>query len=87
MAILIGALLAALLLNVAMVRGSYEQTDLRRDVGRAAQDIQSLQSELSAASASLPQRARDLGMVPAGPPRMIELSTGQVVGTTQDAGQ
>lgn len=87
MVILVGALVAALLLNVAMVRGSYEQTELNRDVAHARQDIETLQGELNHSKATLDEGATELGMVNSTPPRMVELSTGQVVGGTDDAGQ
>lgn len=87
MTILVGALVAVLLLNVAMARGSYEHTDLGREVDQAQQDIQARQSELRAAESDLPRRAAALGMVDAQPPRMIELSTGRVVSGPDGTGQ
>jgi hypothetical protein len=74
------ALLLALVLNTTMARGSYEQARLQRDVAQVAQDVQSKQAELRAAEASLPDRARDLGMVPAEDPTILSAVTGQVVG-------
>lgn len=79
-ALLVVALLLALVLNTTMARGSYEQARLQRDAAQVAQDVQSKQAELRAAEASLPDRARDLGMVPAEDPTILSAVTGQVVG-------
>ncbi|CAM3525055.1 hypothetical protein [Isoptericola cucumis] len=69
------ALLAALLLNITMARGSYETAQLQREVGRVAQDVQTKQAELRAHEASLPERAEQLGMVPADEVTMISIDT------------
>jgi hypothetical protein len=79
-AILFGALLVALLLNTTMARGSYEMARLQREVGQVAQDVQTKQAELRAAEATLDDKARRLGMVPAENPTLISVATGQVVG-------
>jgi len=80
-AVLAGALLVALLLNTTMARGSYEMARLQREVGQVAQDVQQKQSDLAAAEASLPDVAKQMGMVPAENPTMISVATGKVVGT------
>ncbi|AEG44052.1 hypothetical protein [Isoptericola variabilis] len=77
--ILAAALLAALLLNTTMARGSYEMARLQKEVGQVAQDVQERQAELRAAQASLPQRAQQMGMVPAENPTMFSVATGEVV--------
>lgn len=77
--ILAAALLAALLLNTTMARGSYEMARLQKEVGQVAQDVQERQAELRAAEASLDERARQMGMVPAENPTMISVATGKVV--------
>jgi hypothetical protein len=79
-ALLAAALLMALVLNTTMARGSYEQASLRSEVAHVAQDVQSKQAELRAAETSLPDRARELGMVPAEDPTIISAATGKVVG-------
>lgn len=71
--VLVAALLAALLLNITMARGSYETAQLQREVGRVAQDVQTKQAELRAHEASLPERAEQLGMVPADEVTMISI--------------
>ncbi|MCF4123323.1 hypothetical protein L1785_20350 [Antribacter sp. KLBMP9083] len=77
--ILLGALLAVLVLNTTLARGSYEMSQLQRDVGRTAQDVQGLQEGVRQAEAQLDDKARRLGMVPAENPTMISVLTGQVV--------
>jgi len=74
------ALLAALLLNTSMARGSYESARLQAEVGRVAQDVQTSQEELRAAEASLAERATKLGMVPAEDPTMISVEKRAKVG-------
>ncbi|MCA5893153.1 hypothetical protein LEP48_07255 [Isoptericola sp. NEAU-Y5] len=83
--ILAGALLAALLLNTTMARGSYESASLQRQVARVAEDVQAKQAQLRAAEASLDDRARALGMVPAENPTMISVEKRSTVGTDQDS--
>ncbi|MGW8565795.1 hypothetical protein [Isoptericola sp. NPDC055881] len=78
--ILAGALLAVLLLNTSMARGSYEAARLQAEVGRVAQDVQGKQEDLRAAEASLADRATKLGMVPAEDPTMISIEKRATVG-------
>lgn len=78
-AILVGALLGALLLNTSMARGSYEMSRLQREVGQTAQDVQERQTAIRQAESTLADRARSLGMVPAGDPTMFSVATGAVV--------
>lgn len=86
MSILGAALLCALLLNTTMARGSFEVADLRQQVGQVAQDTQQLRNDVRAAEASLPERARGLGMVESEPPRMLRLSDGAAIGATEAEG-
>ena len=78
--ILAGALLAALLLNTSMARGSYEASRLQAEVGQVAQDVQTQQEKLRAAESSLAERATKLGMVPAEDPTMISVEKRAKVG-------
>jgi outer membrane murein-binding lipoprotein Lpp len=78
--ILAGALLAALLLNTSMARGSYDAARLQAEVGRVAQDVQGKQEQLRAAEASLAERAAQLGMVPAEELTMISVEERATVG-------
>ncbi|MEG3614853.1 hypothetical protein [Isoptericola haloaureus] len=86
--VLVAALLAALLLNTTMARGSYEMSRLQREAGLVAQDVQEVRSELRAAEASLPQQAERLGMVPAEEMTMLSAADRAVVpGPTEPAEQ
>ena len=77
--ILIGALVAALVLNTALARGSYELARLQSEVGRTAQDVQVLREDIAQAEADLPRTARSYGMVPAESPTLLSVETGGVV--------
>jgi hypothetical protein len=82
------ALLCALLVNTTMAQNSYEMSELRREVGQVRQDAQRLQAEVWDAKASLPERARSLGMEEAPSPSMVRLSDGAVLGVAEEgAGQ
>lgn len=83
MSILGAALLGALLLNTTMAKGSYELSDLRTTAGVLEQDTQALTSQIQAATTSLPERARALGMVESEAPTMLRLSDGAVVGASE----
>ncbi|GAA1732907.1 hypothetical protein GCM10009809_30440 [Isoptericola hypogeus] len=82
--VLAGALLAALLLNITMARGSYESAHLQREVGHAAQDVEDLQAELRSNEASLADLAKQLGMVPADEVTMISIETRSRAGVGGD---
>ncbi|PZR55439.1 hypothetical protein DNL40_03545 [Xylanimonas oleitrophica] len=84
--VLVTALLAALVLNTTMARGSYDLARLQREVNQASQDVQTKQAELSAAQNTLDQRARQMGMVPADNPDMLDVS-GATVPAPGTAGQ
>ncbi|WP_125775292.1 hypothetical protein [Antribacter gilvus] len=77
--LLLGSLIAVLILNTTLARGSYEMSRLQRDVGQTAQDVQGLQESLRQAESTLDDRARALGMVPAENPTMVSVETGEVV--------
>ncbi|WP_129783297.1 hypothetical protein [Promicromonospora panici] len=82
--LMIVSLVAVLVLNTTLARGSYEMSQLQGEVAQTAQDVQGLQEDLSAAQTDLPARARSLGMVPAENPTMVSIRTGKVVkGTDQ----
>ncbi len=86
MVILGGALLTVLVLNTQMVRGSYEMSELRGQVGRAVQDTQTIEGQVRAAEATLPERARALGMVEAEAPKILRLpaESPSAAGTAKD---
>ncbi|NJQ07175.1 FtsB family cell division protein [Streptomyces lonarensis] len=69
--VLLGAgMLSLLLLNAALNQGSFELSELRRQAQDARDEQQSLQAEVDGFSApdALAERARELGLVPGGPP-------------------
>jgi hypothetical protein len=82
MAILAGALRAALLLNTQLAAGAYEQRSMDVELAQLARDEQSLSAELDAnkAPAKLAESATALGMVPAGSTGWLRLSDGTVQG-------
>jgi hypothetical protein len=82
MAILAGALLAALLLNTHRAAGAEEQRSMDVELAQLARDEQSLSAELDAnkAPAKLAESATALGMVPAGSTGWLRLSDGTVQG-------
>jgi outer membrane murein-binding lipoprotein Lpp len=82
--LMIGSLVAVLVLNTTLARGSYEMSKLQSEVAQTAQDVQGLQEDLSAAETNLDDKARSLGMIPAENPTMVSIETGKVVkGTGQ----
>ncbi|MEV0948969.1 hypothetical protein [Promicromonospora sp. NPDC050249] len=82
--LMICSLVAVLVLNTTLARGSYEMSKLQGEVAQTAQDVQGLQEELSAAETNLDDKARSLGMIPAENPTMVSIETGKVVkGTGQ----
>ncbi|WP_425954301.1 hypothetical protein [Xylanimonas sp. McL0601] len=87
--VLVGALLAVLVLNTTMARGSYEMAHLQGQVGRVAQDVQTSQENLGAAEASLERRATRLGMVPSEGAAILDITgaTGAPAAPTTEAGQ
>lgn len=82
MAILAGALIAALLLNTQLAAGSYEQRSMDVRLAELARSEQSLSAELDAnkAPANLAERATAQGMVPAGSTGWLQLADGTVRG-------
>ncbi|WP_211340897.1 hypothetical protein [Xylanimonas allomyrinae] len=84
--VLAAALLAVLVLNTTMARGSYEMTRLQSDGVRAAQDVESTQESLRAAEASLEQRATRLGMVPSEGAAFLDV-TAAAAAAVPEAGQ
>ncbi|ROS77206.1 hypothetical protein [Cellulomonas sp. PhB143] len=79
MSILGGALLCALLLNTSMANGSFRMLSDKVELGTVAQDTQTLQTQLEQARATLPERARALGMQEADQPVMLRLADGAVL--------
>ncbi|WP_029288755.1 hypothetical protein [Cellulomonas sp. HZM] len=80
MAVLAGALLAALLLNTQMAQVAYERLDLSNQLGQLQQDQKDLSATLDrkASPDDLAAAARRLGMVPAAGTGWVRLSDGSV---------
>lgn len=87
-AILVGALLGALVLNTSMARGSYEAHALKFELAGLARTEQDLGTRLLAhkAPGQLAASARELGMVPAPELAFLRLSDGAVLGSPTPAG-
>ncbi|HEY8717286.1 hypothetical protein [Pengzhenrongella sp.] len=86
-AILVGALLGALVLNTSMARGSYQAHELQGQLAQLARGDQGLNAQLLAhkAPAALAKSARDLGMVPVPELAFLRLSDGAVLGNPTPA--
>ncbi|GAB3113988.1 hypothetical protein GCM10027160_19000 [Streptomyces calidiresistens] len=85
--VLLGAgMLALLLLNAALNQGSFELSELRRETSELTDEQQALQAEVDAFSApdALAERARELGLVPGGPPVFLR-PDGGVLGVPEPA--
>ncbi|MDM7856187.1 hypothetical protein [Cellulomonas alba] len=80
MAVLAGALLAALLLNTQMAQSAYVKYDLSNQLGRLQQDQKELTAQLDAKSSpsQIAKAARAIGMVPAPGTGWITLKDGTV---------
>lgn len=67
-------MLGLLLLNASLNQGSFELSELRRQSQELTDEQQALQAEVDAFSApgALAERARELGLVPAGPPAFLD---------------
>ncbi len=88
MAILVGALLSALVLNTQMARGSYAKHDMGVELAELAQQQQELASSIEAhrSPAQLAAQAAALGMQPASGTAWLRLSDGTVQGGPEQAG-
>ncbi len=88
MALLVGSLLGALVLNTSMAQGEYERFALQSRLVQATQGSQHLAGELerAASPARLAEAARALGMVPAAGTGYVRLSDGVVLGKPVPAG-
>jgi hypothetical protein len=80
MAVLAGALLAALLLNTQMAQSAYVKYDLANQLGRLQQDQKELTAQLDTKSSpgEIAKAARAIGMVPAPGTGWITLEDGTV---------
>ena len=87
MALLAVGLVVLLMLNISLSRGSYELYQGQLQQRDLDEQRQALREQLMAQQApqQLAQRARALGMVPAGNPAFVRLPDGSVVGVPQAA--
>ncbi|MFR9722264.1 FtsB family cell division protein [Streptomyces sp. MS19] len=82
--LLLGAgMLGLLLLNASLNEGSFELSELRRETKELTDEQQELQAEVDgyAAPDALAERAREMGMVPGGPPAFLT-GGGDLLGET-----
>jgi hypothetical protein len=81
-------LLALLVLNTALAKGSFRAHELRVQKADLAQREQQLRTQIQNASSpvTLYQRAKDLGMVESVTPAFIRLSDGKILGVPYAAG-
>ncbi|MBL1066771.1 septum formation initiator family protein [Streptomyces sp. 7-21] len=79
-------MLTLLFLNASLNQGSFELSELRRQTQELADERQELRTEVDAYSApeALAERARELGLVPAGPPAFLQ-PDGSVLGEPEPA--
>ncbi|ONK15021.1 septum formation initiator family protein [Streptomyces sp. MP131-18] len=85
--VLLGAgMLGLLFLNASLNQGSFELSELRREQKELTDQQQQLQAEVDGYSApdALAERARELGLVPGGPPAFID-PDGSVLGDAEPA--
>ncbi|MBC9712213.1 cell division protein FtsL [Streptomyces sp. TRM66268-LWL] len=81
-----GGLIVLLMLNSALNEGSFQLSKLRRETTELTDVQQELETEVDGYSApdALERRARELGMVPGGPPAFLA-PDGKVRGTAEEA--
>lgn len=87
MALLSAGLVALLLLNTALSEGAFVESDLKQRNAALAdrkQQLEQRKAEMTSPQ-ELAKRARDIGMVPGGPPAFLDRETGRVSGKPQVA--
>lgn len=87
--VLAAGLLAVLLLNIQLARGSYALHDLQRQSTVLSEQTEALNEQIATrqAPAALAQAATELGMVPGSSPAFLRLPDGQVLGVPQAPAQ
>lgn len=88
LAVMTIGLLALLVLNTALAKGSFRAHELRVQKAELAQREQALRAQIEGASSpvTLAKRAKDLGLVQATSPVFIRLSDGRILGVPYAAG-
>ncbi|MBW3083603.1 hypothetical protein [Bifidobacterium phasiani] len=76
-------LLGALALRTQMVQNSFEAAQVESNIATLNQDVQDAQSRLDELEASLPEKAKEMGMVPQEGSISIDLSDYQPSGGAQ----
>jgi len=84
--LLTASLVVVLVLNTNVINGAYESAQLQKQIRQVEQDIQVKQEQLRRTRAELPNRAAELGLVPAANAEVLNITpyvarvTQQVVG-------
>ena len=78
--VLAGALVASMLLNAKMADTAYRMKEKQVELNVAEDHVETLRTQVQEASApdALAVRAKDLGMVPAAAPGVIDVEKGQL---------
>ena len=63
-AFLVSSLLASLVMTTQMVQNSFEETKVKSNIAKLSQDVDDDQAKLDDLQASLPTKAKQMGMVP-----------------------
>ena len=63
-AFLVSSLLASLVMTTQMVQNSFEETKVKANIAKLSQDVDDDQAKLDELQASLPDKAKKMGMVP-----------------------
>lgn len=85
--LLVLGLMAVLAINTSLAQGSFQLHDLQQSQRDLRDQEQALRQDIARQSApdALAQRAKDLGMVPAGAPVFVEVPQGKILGVPQPA--
>jgi len=73
--VLISSLIVVLVLNTNVINGAYEAASLQKQIRQVDQDIQVKQEQLRRTRANLPNKAAELGMIPATNPEVINITS------------
>ena len=78
--VLAGALIASMLLNAKMADTAYRMKEKQVELNVAEDHVETLRTQVQEASApdALADRAKDLGMVPAAAPGVVDVDKGQL---------
>lgn len=81
--ILVASLLIALVLNIQMAKGSFEESSMGSQIARVDESNQALSEKIAELSSleTLAERAKELGMIEAPAPVYIGLENGTVIDT------